>query len=160
MAVSKRGCRAIRDFEMDEIAKVALDHAWNWFNLHAVQRMQTFIFFLVATAFLIAAFAALIEKLPLPAIAVALVGAWISFWFTRLDSRTRQLIKAGEDVLKTCQASIAKDANMASLEILKAVETPTSDALSYRTIIAVIEWTVVLVFLLAAAYASYRLWTK
>jgi len=145
---------------MDDIDKVALDHAWNWFNLHAAQRMQTFNFFLVATAFLIAAYAALLEKLPLAALAVALIGSWISFWFTRLDNRTRQLIKAGEDVLKICQAGIAKDAQIASLEILKSVESPAADAASYRIVIAVIEWTLVAVFLFAAAYASYRLQTK
>jgi hypothetical protein len=77
-----------------------------------------------------------------------------------LDNRTRQLIKAGEDVLKTCQASIAKDAQIPSLEILKSVEHPAADASSYRTIIAVIEWTIVVVFLFAAAYASYRIQMK
>ena len=38
-----------------EIAKQAREHAWNWFALHATQRMQAFNFFVVATAFLIAA---------------------------------------------------------------------------------------------------------
>lgn len=140
----------------DPIGKVALDHAWSWFNLHAGQRMQTFNFFLVSTAFLIAAYAALLEKLPLAALTVALVGAWIAFWFTRLDNRTRQLINAGEDVLKACQENIAKTTNIPALEILKRVENPTRGASSYRAIIAVIEWTIVLVFLFLAAYASYR----
>jgi hypothetical protein len=44
--------------DTDATGKVALDHAWNWFNLHAGQRMQTFNFFLIATAFLIAAYRA------------------------------------------------------------------------------------------------------
>ena len=34
----------------DEIAKQAREHAWNWFALHATQRMQAFNFFMVATA--------------------------------------------------------------------------------------------------------------
>jgi len=140
----------------DEASKAALDHAWNWFNLHAAQRMQTFNFFLVATAFLIAAYASLLEKLPLAALAVASVGAWIAFWFTRLDNRTRQLIKAGEDVLEKYQAQLAKCTKTPALEIIKAVEQPTPDAYSYRIIIAVIEWTVMLVFLFLGAYASYR----
>jgi hypothetical protein len=37
--------------------------------------MQTFNFFLVATAFLIAAYASLLEKHPFAAVAVALVGS-------------------------------------------------------------------------------------
>jgi len=114
--------------DTDATGKVALDHAWNWFNLHAGQRMQTFNFFLIATAFLIAAYASLLEKLPLAALAVALIGAWIAFWFTRLDNRTRQLIDAGEDVLKACQESLAKSTNIPALEILRKVEKPTPDA--------------------------------
>jgi hypothetical protein len=77
--MSERVFGTLEGFEMNEIAKMALEHAWNWFNLHAAQRMQTFNFFLVATAFLIAAYASLLEKLPLAALAVALIGAWISF---------------------------------------------------------------------------------
>jgi disulfide bond formation protein DsbB len=142
--------------DTDATGKVALDHAWNWFNLHAGQRMQTFNFFLIATAFLIAAYASLLEKLPLAALAVALIGAWIAFWFTRLDNRTRQLIDAGEDVLKACQESLAKSTNIPALEILRKVEKPTPDASSYRVIIAVIEWTIMFAFLFLAAYASYR----
>jgi hypothetical protein len=43
--------------------------------------MQTFNFFLVATAFLIAAYASLIEKHRLAAFALAGVGAWLSVAF-------------------------------------------------------------------------------
>jgi hypothetical protein len=46
----------------DDIAKQAREHAWNWFALHATQRMQAFNFFVVATAFLIAAYASILEK--------------------------------------------------------------------------------------------------
>src|SRR5882757_915360 len=35
-----------------------LDHAWQWFTLHATQRMQAVNFFLVATAFLSTAYVA------------------------------------------------------------------------------------------------------
>jgi len=145
--------------DTEETKKIALDHAWNWFSLHAAQRMQTFNFFLIATAFLIAAYASLVEKLPLPALVLALVGAWISFWFTRLDNRTRQLIKTGEKALAICQSSIAKKAGISELEILPAVEKPTADAYSYGIIIAVIEWTIATVFLASAAYAAFRLST-
>jgi len=144
------------EMDRDEIDEAVFDHAWNWFNLHAAQRMQTFNFFLVTTAFLIAAYATLLEKLPLAALVIALVGSWIAFWFTRLDNRTRQLIKAGEEVLKTCQSAMARRTNIPTIEILEAVDKPTEDALSYTIIIAVIEWTVFTVFLFSAAYASYR----
>jgi hypothetical protein len=141
----------------DELTKQVLDHAWNWFNLHAAQRMQTFNFFLVATAFLIAAYASLLEKHHWAALLVGLVGAWLSFWFTRLDSRTRQLINAGEAALEILQERIAKAADIPALRILQKVETPLPGAFSYRIAIGMIEWTMVVLFLLAAAYAIYLL---
>ena len=39
-----------------EAQKASLDYAWKWFSLHAAHRMQAVNFFLVATAFLFAAF--------------------------------------------------------------------------------------------------------
>ena len=117
--------------DRSETANQALEHAWNWFSLHAAQRMQTFHFFLVATAFLMAAYAALLEKHRWVALVVACVGAWIAFWFTRLDNRTWQLIKAGEDVLKICQSGLAKSAGIPALDMLQAVERPTDGASSY-----------------------------
>jgi hypothetical protein len=143
--------------KFNSIDDTCFNHAWNWFNLHAAQRMQTFNYFLVATAFLIAAYASLIERVPLAALAVALVGAWISFWFTRLDNRTRQLINAGEDVLKIYQKRIAKSIDLPEFEILRIVEGPGDRASSYRLVIGVIQRTIVTVFLFAGAYASFRL---
>ena len=78
----------------DRVRKQGRDYAWNWFALHAAQRMQTFNFFLVATAFLIAGYASLLEKHRGAAFGVALLGAWLTFWFHRLDTRSRQLVKA------------------------------------------------------------------
>ena len=74
----------------DEIAKQAREHAWNWFALHATQRMQAFNFFVVATAFLIAAYASILEKHPGAAAVLAAVGAWLTLWFNRLDARSCQ----------------------------------------------------------------------
>src|SRR5262249_17376842 len=84
----------------DEIAKQAPEHAWNWVALHATQRMQAFNFFVVATAFLIAAYASILEKHPGAAAVLAAVGAWLTLWFNRLDARSYQLVEAGEDALK------------------------------------------------------------
>src|SRR5437773_1673680 len=89
----------------DDSSKEALSHAWNWFSLHAAQRLQSFHFFLIATAFLVAAYATLLEKRPGAAFAVGLLGAWVSFWFNRLERRTKQLVKAGEAALRPLGAA-------------------------------------------------------
>ncbi len=141
----------------DEIAKQARDYAWQWFALHAAQRMQTFNFFLVATAFLVAAYAGLIEKYPIPAGLVALLGAWLAYWFNRLDYRNRELVKAGEAALKVSEARLASLTNIPEIEIQKKVDRAGKGASTYRVVIRVVEWTFLLVFLVGAFYAAGHL---
>jgi hypothetical protein len=141
--------------ERDEADEHARVHAWDWFALHTGQRMQTFNYFLVATAFLAAGYAALLENSPKPAAGIALVGAWIGYWFTRLDRRARQLIRAGESALRVAQARLAERAQNPSINILECVEQPERYASSYSLVIAVLEWSIVLAFLVATAYATF-----
>jgi hypothetical protein len=133
----------------------ARTHAWDWFSLHTGQRLQTFNFFLVATAFVAAGYATLLDNSPKAAAGVALVGAWIAYWFTRLDRRARQLIRAGEAALRVSQARLAERAQNPSIKILEAVEQPERHASSYSLVIAVVEWSVVLAFAVATIYAAF-----
>jgi hypothetical protein len=141
--------------DQDEIVKHARDHAWDWFVLHAGQRMQSFNYFIVATAFLTAGYASLLEKHPEIAVGVALMGAWIAIWFNRLDRRTKQLIRAGENALEVTQARLAERAEIQELKILESVKQPVCGASSYSRIIAVIEWTITFGFVAAATYAGW-----
>jgi hypothetical protein len=142
----------------DDIAKQAREHAWNWFALHATQRMQAFNFFVVATAFLIAAYASILEKHPDAAAILALVGVWLTFWFNRLDARSRQLVEAGEDALRVSQARLASLADNQSLMILDAVDEPVPGASSYHCVINMIQWAILALFLFGAAYATLAWW--
>jgi hypothetical protein len=137
----------------DEIAKQAREHAWNWFALHATQRMQAFNFFVVATAFLIAAYASILEKHPAASAVLAFVGAWLDVWFNRLDARSRQLVEASEDALRVSQARLANLADNHALMILDAVEEPAPGASSYRRVITVIQTTIFALFLGGFLYA-------
>jgi hypothetical protein len=139
----------------DEIAEQVRKHAWDWFTVHAAQRMQTFNFFLVATAFLLAAYGSLLEKHGEAAAVVALVGAGFAYCFRRLDSRTRQLVKASERVLKIAQARLAERSGITELNICEAVERAQQGASTYGTVITFVERTITIVFVLAAGYALY-----
>src|SRR5262245_62040283 len=158
----------------DEIAKQAREHAWNWFALHATQRMQAFNFFMVATAVLMAAYAALLEKHPIAAAVLAVVGAWLAFLFNRLDDRSRQLVDAGEKVLKVSQARLANlagDSNLKILDAVDAVKRPDAKSdggfvsqrwlalkrstSSYRDVIYWVQMTIFAVFLGGFAYAGW-----
>jgi hypothetical protein len=140
--------------DSDEIAKQAREHAWEWFALHATQRMQALNFFIVATAFLIAAYASLLEKHPAAAAVLAVVGAWLTFWFNRLDARSLQLVEAGRRALRVSQRRLAALAENPDLKILDAtVKSPASGG--YRHVINVIQWSIFILFVGAAAYAVY-----
>lgn len=141
--------------DQSEVAKQAREHAWNWFVLHAGQRMQTFNFFLVATAFLIAAYASLLEKHHWAAFGVALLGSWLAVWFYRLDMRSRQLVKAGERALVILEAQLSATAEIAELKIVESVERAEPGSSSYRRVIKVMEWTIFAVFVLGAVYAAW-----
>jgi hypothetical protein len=138
-----------------DITKQARGHAWDWFALHAAQRMQTFNFFLVATAFLIAAYASLLEKHSGAAFGVALLGAWLAFWFNRLDTRSRQLVKAGNVRWQPWNRNSPLRPGIAELKIVEAVEQPDPGTSSYRRVIKVIQLTMFGVFLLGAGYAVW-----
>jgi hypothetical protein len=133
----------------------ALDHAWNWFSLHAGQRMQSFNFFLAATAFLVAGYAAALEKQRPVSAAIALLGAWISFWFNRLERRTKQLVKAGEDALQPAEDRLADSTGNPALRIVAKVETKAPGTASYSKVIDIIEWTTLLVFAIGFLYAVW-----
>jgi hypothetical protein len=139
----------------NEFAKRAHDHAWNWFALHAAQRMQTFNFFLVATAFLVAGYASLLEKHRGAAAGIALLGAWIAFWFSRLDMRNRQFVKAAERALVALESQLFAVTGIAEIKIVEAVEQPAIGTSSYRRVIKVIQWTMFAVFLSGAIYAMW-----
>jgi hypothetical protein len=167
---ARPGKRRLQERQMptndpDEIAKQAREHAWNWFALHATQRVQAFNFFVVATAFLIAAYGSLLEKHPDAAGILAGVGAWLTFWFNRLDVRNRKLVEAGEQALKVSQEHLASLTQNPHLKIVDGTERPASSGpfyrrlikwlqwTSYARVINVIQWTIIGVFLLAGAYA-------
>ena len=139
--------------ERQETEKQAREHAWNWFALHAAQRMQSFNFFLISTAFLVAGYGSLLEKRPEAAAAVAILGAWIAFWFHRMDIRTKQLLDAAEDALKPLQKRLAEQVKV-DMEMFYKVIKPTDGASKYRKAILAIELSVLGGFLIAAVYAA------
>jgi hypothetical protein len=140
---------------MDEAFKNGGDHAWNWFALHAGQRMQTFNFFLVATGFLVAAYGSLLDEHRGGAIVVALLEAWLAMWFSRLDARTRQLVKAAERALAVSEALLAKTSSTPEFRIVEAVEQPEPGASSYGSVIKTVQWTIFWVSLGGAGYAAW-----
>jgi hypothetical protein len=129
-------------------------YAWNWFSIHAGQRLQLVNFWLVAVAFLAAAFVqSEISHLRPIAAGVALIGAFASAAFQRLDARTRQLSQLAEDALREFEDEwITHGASDLVALVRRSAEAKASWADSYRLIIQGLQLLVALVFVAAFCY--------
>lgn len=134
----------------------SLDHTWQWFALHAEQRMQGVNFFLVATTIIGAGFVAAVQSHDkLLAIGVGVFGMFITFYFSRLELRVRELIHAGEAAMKPLQARLAIAAGIEQLRLLDSVELPKFTMTKYSHVIRFLHWTIGVGFGLAAIYAYF-----
>lgn len=136
------------------VIEKALEHAWNWFSLHAAHRMQSVNFFLVAVAFLSAGY---VTALQIPnvllAAAVAALGVMMSIFFNHLELRIKELIHAGEDAMKPLQAELARITGVPEIEILDRVESPKRSFTKYSLVISRIHWASGIAFSLGLVYA-------
>lgn len=88
---------------------IAREHAWNYFQLHANQRMAVFNFFVVLTGVLSAGIAGVMQgsaKLALIGIILGPLLPLLSFVFWKLDQRTSFLIKHAEAALLDLERSM------------------------------------------------------
>ena len=103
--------------------KTALEHAWAWFSLHATQRLQSVNFFLIAVAFLSAAFVTAVkEQMYVLAGGIAILGACVSYFFYRMERRIRSLLHAAEDAMAPLQERLATALNMQALRMVSRVD--------------------------------------
>jgi hypothetical protein len=130
-------------------------YAWNWYAMHAGQRLQLVNFWLVAVAFLAAAFVqSQISHVRPIAAGVALIGAVASVAFQRLDVRTRQLSQIAEDALREFEDKWVAEGSSELIALVKrSHEVRQSWADSYRIIIQGLQLSVALVFVAAFIYA-------
>jgi len=96
--------KAMAGKETDELLKLRLDYAWNWFEYHAGQRARMVNYFLIITGILGAAYGNIVikggnEHQGLESV-LLISGLVMSVGFVCLDIRNRQLVDLGEDVLR------------------------------------------------------------
>ena len=116
-----------------ELFSVGLEHAWNWFSLHAGQRLQCVHFFILATAAVVAGFATVLTAGKLgTAFVIGLTGAAISIVFNLLERRTKELVKAGEAALREFEQRLAEITGISTMSPVDRVElTAISRSASY-----------------------------
>jgi hypothetical protein len=80
----------------------AVQHVWNYFQIHAAQRMSVFNFFLIISALIATGLAATLQgtaRFASLGIPLGLLLALIAFVFWKLDQRTSFLVKHAERAL-------------------------------------------------------------
>ncbi|WP_216893413.1 hypothetical protein [Nocardia alni] len=123
--------------EVSDSTSDAQAYAWNWFALHAGQRMQLVNFWLVAVTFFGAAYVqARIGRMPAVAAGVCIAGAVASIGFALLDARTRQLVQVAEAALLRLEDARASTEDNISPRLIEAARDARASRLfSYRFII-------------------------
>ncbi len=88
-----------------DLLKDMHDYAWNYFAVHAEQRLKTFNFYLLLVTVVLGGLLAYLKDSKTPALAfpVGLLLALLSFVFWKLDRRNRELIRHAEGALRTIE---------------------------------------------------------
>jgi hypothetical protein len=96
-------------------------YAWNYFQLHAEQRLKTFEFYIVMATVLLSGYGVSLKENDLKPISVVLgiLLTILSFVFWKLDVRNKQLIKNAEQVLKTIEKECIPESSENTFNILK-----------------------------------------
>jgi hypothetical protein len=147
----------------DEVGSPAfaagLQHAWNWFALHAGQRLQCLYFFILATSALVAVFGtALSSGKTGAALGIALGGAAVAVLFNLLDGRSKELVKAGEAAMREFEARIATETGIDAIRLVDRVETTRiSRSASLSKAVKLFHGVAVVLWIGAAAVAWLRL---
>lgn len=134
--------------------EIVLEHCRSWVDLHTTQRQNLLNFFLLAVAFLFTAYVeALNGHLHPFAVIISSLGAFVSFGFTLMDLRNRDLTRAGESPITEIERRMALKCGLPELRIQDEVSKPRRPWLSMGKIIRAIHIAVGLTFLGGIIYA-------
>jgi len=106
------------------------DHAWDYFQLHANQRIATFNFYIavsgLVTTGLVASFHKAVEA-PYLGIVLGLLLIAFSYIFLMLDARNRRLVHFGEEALMLCEERFKENALGDKIKIFQREAQETKD---------------------------------
>ena len=87
-------------------------YAWDYFEVHAEQRLKTFNFYLVLAALLITASSTAFRMQffnPFVGLSLGLLLAFLSYIFQKLDLRNKELIGVGEQALMAIEKKMGPE---------------------------------------------------
>ncbi|MFZ2384739.1 MAG: hypothetical protein WBE75_00810 [Candidatus Omnitrophota bacterium] len=122
------------------------DYAWNYFSMHADQRLKTFNFYVAISTLLIGTFVAFTKEAPFSRWVCILpfLLTVLSFVFWKFEIRNRQLIRNGEAALQYLDEQLELEKSGEAPHLLKIIardayfsgqsqDTPFKKAWTYST---------------------------
>ena len=138
--------------ESVDLRQTALDHAWAWWKYHADQRIALVRFYIISLGSIAAGVGFLLQqKERFLAAILSLFGAFLSFCFLRLDTRTSDLVKIGEEALAYEHKQLVSATNNEAMNLCTIADnTRKYWPYSYGQIIATVLSVIIAIFILMA----------
>lgn len=146
--------------ERDEIAnsqQTALDHAWDWWKYHAEQRIALVRFYIISLGGIAAAIGFLYQQKEQVLTAIlSIFGAFLSYCFLRLDTRTGDLVKVGEAALAHEHQRMALTTNSTAIHLCAVADNQKKHwPYSYGEIISLVLGAIIAMFILMALFSLH-----
>ena len=108
-------------------------YIWNYFQVHADQRLTTFNFYILISTVIATGFLIVIKDMPMLALILSIMLILLSFVFCKLDRRNRQLIRNAEDGLKYLESKDEIDDKKSEPHILNIFSYEEMQTKEFKT---------------------------
>lgn len=117
---------------MDDDVKLALDHAWRYFQMHAQQRINVFNYFVASSSLLVTGLGIALHS-PRDTWYLGVVAGMllilISFIFWNLDARVSSLIKVSEEIISRAEERLITDPELRTVSVERTLTRMTKFSL-------------------------------
>lgn len=111
-------------------------------------------YFLVASAFLVAAFATGLQAdEPIVSIAVGILGILVSLCFHRIEIRTQELVKLGEAAISRIESVMREQTGIGEIAFVDRAEHKSRSFVSYGFVISALHYSTLVFFMFGTLYA-------
>jgi hypothetical protein len=146
--------------------KDELDHAWRYFQLHATQRITVFNFYVAASGLVIAGLIYSLrggEETALYSVIAGIALFLLSFVFSKMDKRVKEMIKSSEKTISRIEASSIEEPKHRVMTMEQEEEAATRYSLfgnwTYGQSFRRIFWVGGAFGLIGSALGAWQVWT-
>ena len=116
---------------MEDDVKLALEHAWRYFQMHAQQRISVFNYFVASSSLLVTGLGIALhaprDTWPL-GLAAGILLMLLSFVFWNLDARVSSLIKVSEEIIARAEERLITVPELRTVSVERNMTHTTKSA--------------------------------